>query len=412
MTVLPPPDKQDVLTISGQRLTQRAVTRGLRCNIVAGSLGMVWVAAAMGMTTTLFMERLGASGLLIGMVVTVQQLAMAVQIPAALYAERLPSRKPFWAVINIPQRLLWFLPAALAMAASPGQSWLPGAIIGIVAVSSVMTYTASAGWFSWMADLVPARRRNRFWAIRQSFTMLAYLIAVAATGWVLDRFNPAGGSGGPLLGFAIVYGVGAIAGTADIVVHLWVPEPQPGTPVPGLPVLKRLAAPFHDSDFTWLTLAYSVWAFSLGVVGSFGIVYLRREFGVTYTQLSATMVAASLATVISGLLWGSVMDAIGARAFGAIMMLIAPVFQLVWFVMSHNSYAFELPVFGLVLVPQPIFLLVAVNLVAGAFYSGASLTQFNLISALFHAMAGPLPWPFTGRLWGALPRLDQSSAGS
>jgi hypothetical protein len=40
--------------------------------MVAGGLGMMWYALALSMPVTMFMERLGASSVAIGMVVTVQ----------------------------------------------------------------------------------------------------------------------------------------------------------------------------------------------------------------------------------------------------------------------------------------------------------------------------------------------------
>ena len=69
---------------------------------------MMWAATALGMATTMFMECNGASGVMIGMIVTVQQLAMATQIPAALFAERLTARKKYWAILTIIQRVMWF----------------------------------------------------------------------------------------------------------------------------------------------------------------------------------------------------------------------------------------------------------------------------------------------------------------
>ena len=44
-----------------ETLTDSAVRRGMRINILAGALGMMWVAGALGMPLTMFMEFLGAS---------------------------------------------------------------------------------------------------------------------------------------------------------------------------------------------------------------------------------------------------------------------------------------------------------------------------------------------------------------
>jgi HEAT repeat protein/MFS family permease len=393
-------------TPDGRRISQRALQRGLRVNIVAGALGTMWV-ATLGIATTMFMECLGASGVLIGMVVTIQQLAMAVQIPAAYFAERLVSRKAYWASVVIVQRMLWFIPALLPflLSARPGRTaW---AMLGVVALSSILTYMATATWFSWMADLVPERSRGRFWGVRQSYTMATYLLSMAATGWILDRFPDPRTEGGTFAGFAIVFAAAAFLGTADIIVHLWVPEPKPGPGLREANLLRRIAEPLRDRDFLWTTLAFGAWTFSLGLVGSFYLIYLTREFQATYSHLAALSISASLATILFSPVWGRVMDSIGARAFGALALTVLPVFPLAWFFVKAVRIDLPLPFGGMLSVPQPVLLLFCVNLVAGAFYSGVSLCQYNLSSALVpregRTMALAVHWTIVGLLGAGGP---------
>ena len=101
--------------VDGAPITERDVRRGLRLNIIAGALGNVWVATALGIPFTMLLQALNASGVIIGLATTVQQVAMIVQIPAALLADRFQSRKKLWAWSVIPHRLLWFIPAALPL---------------------------------------------------------------------------------------------------------------------------------------------------------------------------------------------------------------------------------------------------------------------------------------------------------
>ena len=54
---------------------------------------------AMGIPLSMFLEALGATGVQIGLAVTVQQVAMIVQIPSALIAGRLKTRKRIWAIL-------------------------------------------------------------------------------------------------------------------------------------------------------------------------------------------------------------------------------------------------------------------------------------------------------------------------
>jgi MFS family permease len=147
----------------GAALTDRAVRRGMRFNIAAGALGNMWVAAALGVPLTMFMDLLGASGVLIGLTVTVQQVAMLLQVPSSLLAERLARRKPFWAALNLTQRLLWFIPAILPLFLAGNARTMSIITVCIVALSAVLSNGAAAAWWSWMADLIPERVRGRFW---------------------------------------------------------------------------------------------------------------------------------------------------------------------------------------------------------------------------------------------------------
>jgi len=59
----------------------------MRLGIFAGCLGMLWMSLSVGLPLTMFMEALGASGVLIGLIATVRLTSMAAQIPGAMLAE-------------------------------------------------------------------------------------------------------------------------------------------------------------------------------------------------------------------------------------------------------------------------------------------------------------------------------------
>ena len=86
----------------GTRITEGDLRHGIRISIAASSLAFVWVSLTQGMPLTMFMECLGASGVLIGLVTTVTYIASVAQIPGAMLFERLPSRKPWWIPVSPP----------------------------------------------------------------------------------------------------------------------------------------------------------------------------------------------------------------------------------------------------------------------------------------------------------------------
>jgi HEAT repeat protein/Na+/melibiose symporter-like transporter len=393
------------ISTSGERITRQMLNRGLWQSILASSLGMVWVAVAMGIPITMYMECLGASAVMIGMIVTVQQLATVMQIPAAYWAEQLATRKRLWFSLGIIHRFLWVILAFLPFLLPPKSVWGPRIVLALVTLSWLLAQAATPGWFSWMADLIPERSRGQFWGRRQSVTMAVHLVAMGFSGWLLDCFPDPLSEGGGWTGFCLLFGAAALFGCLDMLIHFGVPEPRNSPPVHANGLLKRVLAPLQNRDFRWLTLAFGIWFFTLGMTGSFGILYLKRTFQVTYVHLSIIMISASLGTAASGLLWGRLMDLIGPRTFGIIVMSTSPLFGGVWFFFRDSLFSVTLPVLGLIQLPQPIALLIPANFIAGAFFSGVALCQLNLLGGLAprngRTMAMAVHWTVVGGI-GAL----------
>jgi hypothetical protein len=94
------------------------------------------------------------------------------------------------------------------------------------------------------------------------------------------------------------------------------------------------------------------------------------------------------------------MDRLGARNFGVIMMILAPLFGMAWFFMPQKMVVWTLPLAGSVAMPYAIALLVITNLLAAAFYAGVGLSQISLLGALSpregRTMAMAVHWAIVG----------------
>ncbi len=397
--------KPEILKTDGTPLTDADVRRGLRVNIIAGCLGNTWGNIAGGMPLTMLMNAIGATGVMIGLTSTVGQLAMVLQVFSALVAERLPSRKPYWATLVLLHRLLWFIPALLPLFVPPGTPWMAAAVVGVVAVSAALAQLGSAPWWSWMAELVPAQSRASFWGMRHSLVSVFGLLGMIGAGWALDLFNDPTQPRRVLIGFAIVFSAAACLGVADILVHLWVPEPKPGGTRSQGNLLERFTQPLKNRDFLWLTLSMGIWTFSVGLIAQLGFVYLNRVYHIGYSAMSALVISGMIGASIAGFLWSYVMDRVGARNFGAVMMIIAPALGLGWFFMLDTQVTLHPPFLASFSVPQPILILLVLNIFGGLFYSGVGLSQVSLIAALMPAngrtMAMAVHWSAVGIL-GAL----------
>jgi MFS family permease len=386
---------------SSDRLRYRTVRSGLRLNIIAGNLGTVWSTIALGMPFVMLLEKLGASGVAIGMTSTIRQIALVLTIPSSLLIESLPRRKPFWATCALIHRFLWLVPAWLAWRI-PDSPNVVDLILAAVVVSTVIENFASPAWQSWMADLVPERIRGKFWSKRQAIVMTTYLLVSAISGVALDRLA---GAGGKVDGFALVLALGALFGIADIVVHTGVPEPPPQPRLRDQSLLRRLLFPLRHPSFRNLALSIGVWTFANTMAGTFNAIYLRRFFGTTYTGLSVLTVAGTVSTILGSVVASFLVDRIGARAFAVVMMILAPVTSVAWFFVTDTPVTFTLPFAGTVATTQALVLICATSLLGSGFYGTIGLCQMSLIASLApkrgRTLAMGVHWTIVG-MTGAL----------
>jgi len=360
-------------TYAEGELKAEDIRSGLKLVSLCGSFAFVWLAIAVGMPLTMFLEFIGASGLQIGMVVAAQQLPLALQIPAALVVERMPSRKPSWFVLALAHRVLWFVAAIVPFTLGVSQAavWT---IIAMVAVSFILGQMSSPMWQGWMADLVPSTVSARFWGVRLSVQMAFFLAAVWGSGVALDAFRARGET---LYGFALLFGISAVFGTLDILLHLRVPEPAPQPPPP-LKIAERFKEILKCRDFVLLTSGLCAWYAGVSLLGVFTPICLKRDFSMNYTEISLFIMTASLGTVLLGVPLGKLGSRFGSRPLCAICMFVAPALMLMWFFVSPLPMDVKLPFFGAVEMPSALIMMLPFQLISGGLYACVGLFQFHL----------------------------------
>jgi MFS family permease len=369
------------------------IDRSLNLNIIAGFFGIIFFIMVTAGPLSLMLTALGASGMAIGATATLVQLGMLVQIPAAFFAERLHHRKPFWATLSIFARGIWVIPGILILLAPEKTGVAIATTLIVCAIFSFVAQMTSPSWFSWMADLVPHNRRDSFWSIRQGYVMAASLLSVAFIGWFLDLFT----GETALQGFAWLLIFSACMGILDVVVHWFVYEPPVAPANRSLSILERIKRPLNNKDFLYFTLAMSLWMFGLGLFGPFTNVYLREIFHISYTHISAIQITNMASGVVASFLAGRFVKRVGIRTFTLTMIVAAPFFSLVWFILDPDIIL-QLPMLGAV--SQPVVLLILAGSIAGGIYANIVMLQFNLLTALAptegRTMAMAVHWSIIG----------------
>ena len=349
----------------------------MRLSVLAGCLGMMWMSLSVGLPLTMFMEAVGASGVMIGLLATIRLTCMAAQIPGAMLSEHLGSRKRVWATLAVTHRALWIVPAILALLWSPNQHWVPLAVLAVIALSDALGNASGAPWISWMTDLVPSKASGRFWGTRQSIVMAASMIGLWLAGFILDHYRHHGAGKVDLPGFAIVFGLAAFLGVMDIVVHLGVQEPRPHPSDKASSQLQRMLTPLRNREFRQLTLAIGIWNMGFAMVATFGIVYLKKDFHLSYSELASLTVAGALGAVVTGHFMGKLIDRLGARISAALLFLTAPLTMMGYFFINTSQIRW-----GALAFTQATLVIFSISIVGGALFSGIGLCQLRLIGML------------------------------
>jgi hypothetical protein len=292
------------------RVRDRA--RGAARANFAGALGQVLVTYCCpgSVLLTLFLQEwLHAAKWQIGLVMTMTYLGPTLEPPGAYLAERLGRRRPLFLCGFLVNRL-GFLPLALIPLLGSTQAARDRGILlvlAVIALTRVGCHLATPAWWSWMADLVPERRRGRFFACR---TQCASALAAASflVGLGLLEFN--GGMSNPVL-ISVLFGAGTVCGVTDILLYLRVPEPPRSQAGAGAPGLSALAAPFRSRAFRRLILGMGLWSFSSNLVLPFLPVFQRGEtlaghrlgLGVSWLFLAVLNVLTSVAGMLTSRRW-------------------------------------------------------------------------------------------------------------
>jgi MFS family permease len=357
--------------------TEHQVRAGLRVNIFAAGFGIVWFVIVQGLPLIMMLEALGASGVLIGMISMLNQAAMLIQIPASLLADKLIHRKRFWFITVLLARLLWLLPAVMILLLKDSPHVIIVSTLTIVGLSAILIQSSASSWWSWMADLIPDSLRSRFWNIRQGVCTTVMLLILGLAGWFLDLFPT-----GNFTGFGVLLLLGALSGILESIIHLRVPEPS-ATPAPaGISLMERIIRPLRDRNFRTFTLIMCVWFFGLGLIGPFTMVYLKQSFGALYSHLSVIQMAGLLGSIATSFYAGKLIRRTGIRTFGIVMLLLSPLFNIVWFVIDHSTATLTVPFLGAFDVPRFVVLIVYSSLLAGSVYAAVGMYQLNMLTSI------------------------------
>jgi len=280
------------------------IRRTMRVSVVEGSATQVFLNWTSGSVLVGYMLHLGATPTDIALVASVPLLAQAASPLAALAADLLGRRRLLTASVAVLGRGLWVL-AALLPSLGLAPAALPGAMVLLVLVSSAFQASNGTLWSAWMGDVVPEKRRGRYFGFRAGVVGMVGMLANLGAGWFLDRVAAP-------LGFQLVIAVAVVS--AGVGVGLYFLQYDPPTPRRRAALRQVLVMPLRDENFRRFMVFAVYWQFVVLLASPFVIPYFLEELKLTFTQIAIWSGIAAVTALATNSLWGRVADRVGNKA--------------------------------------------------------------------------------------------------
>jgi MFS family permease len=259
----------------------------------------------------------------------------------------------------------------LAGAGLQAVSWIP--ILGLpllfpehavaLMIACVVLYQCGAHlvtpqWSSLMGDIVPARRRGRFFALRTRLVTAITFTSLLLGGFVLDGFSREGNT---LTGFVVLFTVAASARLVSVYQLSRMHDPKGHTAALEVPLSRRWIERLRHSNVVRFSIFFALTQFSVSIASPFFTVYMLRDLQFSYLAFTVNTATAICAQFLTLAQWGRISDVFGNRRILAATGILIPFMPLLWVFSSSFWY------------------LILVQAVSGFAWAGFSLSASNFV---------------------------------
>ncbi|MGH8194267.1 MAG: MFS transporter [Woeseiaceae bacterium] len=282
-------------------------------------------------------------------------LASFVQLLSAWLGRLIGRRKPIILAGAALQTLSW-IPLLLLPLLFPGSAVT--LLIACVVLYQSGAHLVTPQWTSLMGDIVPPRRRGRFFALRTRLVMAITFLSLVTGGFVLHLFSR---DGNTLTGFAVLFGAAALARMISVYQLSRMHDPPGHVAAMEFPFGRQWWQRLRRSNVVRFSLFFALMQFGVAIASPFFTVYMLRDLKFTYLAFTCNTATAIFAQFLTLAEWGRISDVFGNRRILAATGIVIPLMPLLWIFSSNFWY------------------LILVQAISGLAWAGFSLSASNFV---------------------------------
>lgn len=259
-------------------------------------------------------------------------LASLVQLFSAWLGRRTGHRKAIVLTGATVQALAWLpltvLPIIFRELAVP-------LLIACVVLYQCGAHLSTPQWGSMMGDIVPARRRGRFFARRTRIVSLVTFGSLITGGVALQSFA---GRDSTLQGFVALFAVAMLARLVSVY-HLSKMHDPPRNAVSNTaPTDQGWWQRLRQSNFARFSVFFALIQFSVAIASPFFTVYMLRDLQYSYVEFMTNTGMAIFAQFLALNQWGRLSDVFGNRRILAATGIMIPLMPFLWILSTNYWY--------------------------------------------------------------------------
>jgi MFS family permease len=244
--------------------------------------------------------------------------------------------------------------------------WLPLLVpeyaVPLLIVSVVLyhggAHLTTPQWSSLLGDIVPPRKRGRFFAQRTRLITAMTFASLMAGGLILHYFNERGST---VYGFIVLFSVAIVSRMVSIYQLSRMHDPSGHVAALEFPVGRGWWERLRHSNAVRFSLFFALMQFSVAIASPFFTVYMLRDLQFSYLAFTVNTGTAIFAQFLTLSQWGRISDVFGNRRILVVTGLFIPLMPLLWVFSSNVWY------------------LIAIQALSGFSWAGFSLSASNFI---------------------------------